>query len=539
MPTAIFKLCDEYINRLAGLEPLTAVYWGLPGYAGQATDLSPAGQQARAELRRDTLRRLDALPPTGPADRLAALHLRERLSAALAAHAIGEYQRDVLAGFGTLRTVRNAVELLPHETPDDWRLIAATLRSVPSTLATWRASIEQGMRSGNVAARRQALGMADQAAGYAVGAHLGLVAAYGDGPLLAELDAAADGAHRAYRAVATFLRDEYAPLATEADGVGEPRYQVAAGLRLGARIDVREAYAWAWDELHRIEDELAAEAAKVAGSVPEAVEVLDRTDCAHSVEEYREWLQDRHDRAITDLDGRHFDIDPAIRQVRTRLVPDGSAAYYVGPSEDLSRPGTTWWPTNGRTRFALWSDLTTVFHEGVPGHHLQIGQMRVSGDRLSRFARLVGVAGCLEGWARYAERFADELGWFDTPGRRLGMLLGSALRALRVVIDIGVHAGLPLPPDEADRYGPQWTFDNVMLMLATRAYLPEHRVRGEAMRYFGWPAQASCYKLGGRAWLAARTAARSRLGAEFDLKAWHTAALNLGPLGLDNLSAEL
>jgi uncharacterized protein (DUF885 family) len=539
VPSAIFELSDEYISRSAALQPLSALYWGVPGHEGEPTDLSPAGHQAMAELRRETLRRLDRLTPADRADELAALHLRERLTAEDAADEIGEYQREVVAGFGTVRLVRNAVDLLPHERAEDWQVIAATLRSVPRTLASWRESIETGMRAGRVAARRQAVGLAAQVATFAEGSHDELVAGYGDGPLRAELDAAAAAAHTAYGELAAFLRDDYAPVADETDGVGLRRYLVNAQLRLGARLDPREAYDWAWDELHRIEDEMAREAARVAGSVPEAVAVLDETDVLDDAQAYLDWLQQRHEQAIADLDGRHFDIAPAIRRVRARLVPEGSAAYYVGPSEDLTRPGTTWWPVNGRSRFALWSELTVVFHEGVPGHHLQIGQMRAAGDTLSRFARLGGVSGNKEGWALYAERLADELGWFDTPGRRLGMLMGSALRAARVVIDIGVHVGFPLPAAEAERHGPHWTFENVLEVLAQRAYLPEHRLRGEAMRYFGWPAQASCYKLGERAWLAAREAARQRAGSAFDLKAWHTEALALGALGLDDLRAQL
>ena len=538
MPSAIFDLSDEFINRSAVLFPLSAIYWGVPGQEGRPSDLSPAGEQARAELRRDTLARLDRLTPENRADELAALHLRERLSAEQAGYEIGEYQREVVAGFGVLRSVRNAPELLPKDSAEHWQVIAATIGSIPETLASWQESLAEGVRSGRVAARRQALGLAEQAAGYAADPYRELVAGYGDGPLAAELAAAGERAAAAYGQAAAYLRDEYAPVASEVDGVGRERYLVAAQQRLGARIDPQEAYDWAWDELRRIEAEMARETAESGGSVHEAVAALDAADVVEGEDAYLDWLQRKHDQAITDLDGKHFDIDPAIRTVTARLVPEGSAAYYVGPSEDLTRPGITWWPVNARSTFALWSDLSIVFHEGVPGHHLQIGHNRAAGDTMSRFARLTGVSGNMEGWALYAERLADELGWFDQhPGSRLGMLLGSALRATRVIIDIGVHVGLPIPAREAELYGPQWTFDNTLEVLRKRAFLTDHRLHGEAMRYFGWPAQASCYKLGERAWLAARETAKQRPG--FNLKSWHTAALNLGPLGLDNLTAQL
>ena len=310
---------------------------------------------------------------------------------------------------------------------------------------------------------------------------------------------------------------------------------------LGADLDPVESYEWAWAELHRIEDELAAEAERVApgAGIEAATALLDETDVVDGAEAYRAWLQEQHDAAIERLDGVHFDIAPQLRTVDATLAIGSSSgsAYYTPPDEAFTRPGRTWWPLGDRDRFAVWAEQTTVFHEGVPGHHLQLGQARVMGEALSRHQRLGGVPGHSEGWALYAERLADELGWFDTPGRRLGMLKGSALRAARVVIDIGLHLDLPLPPAEADRHGPRWTFEVATEVLRDRGRIAAHRLHPEVVRYCGWPAQATAYKLGERAWLAARDEARTRLGAGFDLKRWHTAALALGPVQLDDLAA--
>jgi uncharacterized protein (DUF885 family) len=118
-------------------------------------------------------------------------------------------------------------------------------------------------------------------------------------------------------------------------------------------------------------------------------------------------------------------------------------------------------------------------------------------------------------------------------------LQGSALRAARVVIDLGVHLDLPLPADEARRYGSRWTFDVAAAVLRERGRAAPHVVHSEVTRYCGWPAQATAYKLGERAWVAARADAKERAGAGFDLKAWHTAALDLGPLGLSTFADAL
>jgi uncharacterized protein (DUF885 family) len=401
--------------------------------------------------------------------------------------------------------------------------------------AGWRASLEEGLRRDLPAARRQALGAADQAERYAaIGTHDALIASYGDGPLAGRLAGAARTAYAGYAELARYLREEYAPRAAGTDGVGPDRYAIGARLALGAALDAREAYEWGWAELARIEGELAAEASRVrpGASVAEAAEILDGTEFVEGEDDYQAWLQDRHDEAVERLNGVVFDIPGPLRRIEAVLAfgSASGAAYYTSPSEDFSRPGRTWWPLGGRESFSTWSELTTVFHEGVPGHHLQEGAAHLAAD-LSRFAKNTFISGHGEGWALYAERLADELGWFSPPGSRLGMLSHSALRAARVVIDIGVHLDLPLPD------GGRWSFDKACDVLRERGRAEEYRVVPEVTRYFGWPGQAPSYKLGARAWLAARAEAARRPG--FDLKRWHTAALSLGPLGLDSLSEEL
>jgi uncharacterized protein (DUF885 family) len=532
--TPVFELCDEYISASAALDPVNAGSRGIAAEFGAATDYGPDGYAARADLIRTTLTRLVGLPVSSEADRRAAGHLRERLEAELAWHETGEPLRLLRGQFGLMTHVRDSVDLLPHADDDQWRNIAARLAAVPGMLASWRASLDAGLRRDLPAARRQALEAAIQADRYA-GTHDALVSAYGGGPLAGELAKAAAQAHEGYAETARYLRHDYAPRATQTDGVGAQRYAVMSRMTLGEDIDLLDAYRWGWEELGRIEAEMAAEADRIqpGATVDEAIAILDETQYVVGLDAYRAWLQDRHDWAIEQLHGRHFDIAEPLRRVDVTLATNSlsGAAYYTAPSEDLSRPGRTWWPLGGRDTFATWSELSVVFHEGVPGHHLQIGSTRVAGDELSRFAKFSTVSGHSEGWALYAERLADELGWFSEPGSRLGMLTGSALRAARVVIDIGVHLGLPLPD------GSQWTFEKACEVLRERGRAEAHRVHAEVVRYFGWPGQAISYKLGERSWLAAREEASRRPG--FDLRRWHTAALGLGPIGLAGLAEAL
>ena len=535
--TPVFGLCEDYVTRWAALDPVAAEMHGVTAAFGAGTDYGPDGVAARADLIAGTLAALEPMTVTSDTDRLAAGFLRERLEAQLAWDEMNEPLRMLSAPIGLISGVRDSVELLPRDGDEDWRNIAARLAAIPAMFASWRASLDAGLVLGLAAARRQAVESA-LTADRCAGVHDALVGSYGEGPLAAELAAAAARAYQGYAEVARYLREDYAPRATDVDGVGAERYAVAARLNLGADIDLKEAYEWGWTELRRIEAEMLAEADTISrgASVAEASAILNESAYVIGDDAYLAWLQDRHDWAIEQLDGVHFDIAAPLRRIEVVLARGSTsgAAQYTPPSEDLTRPGRTWWPLGGRDpqgRFQVWSELSTVFHEGVPGHHLQVGAAQTAGDHLSRFAKTNFVSGHGEGWALYAERLADELGWFTEPGTRLGMLGASALRAARVVIDIGVHLDLPLPD------GSRWTFDKASEVLRTSGRGEPHRIHAEVVRYFGWPGQAISYKLGERGWLAAREQAMRRPG--FDLKRWHTAALSLGPIGLADLAAEL
>ena len=144
-----------------------------------------------------------------------------------------------------------------------------------------------------------------------------------------------------------------------------------------------------------------------------------------------------------------------------------------------------------------------------------------------------------EGWALYAERLMDELGFFERPEYRLGFLRAQAMRAVRVIVDIGMHLQMDIPPDQPFHPGERWTPELGQQFVNERSRFPLDFMASEIVRYLGWPGQAISYKVGERIWLAGRTEAEMRLGSAFDLKAFHAYAFDLGPLGLDQLADEL
>jgi uncharacterized protein (DUF885 family) len=262
----------------------------------------------------------------------------------------------------------------------------------------------------------------------------------------------------------------------------------------------------------------------------------------NGTEEIRRRLQKLMDDVIADLQGTHFDLAGPLLAVEARIAPPGSAAapYYTAPSKDFSRPGRTWLPTLGQTSFPLWNLISVWYHEGVPGHHMQLAQWRYLSDRLSLYQTSVGgVSACSEGWALYAERLMDELGYLGAPGARLGYLDAQMMRAVRVVVDIGMHLGLEIPGDSPVGPGRTWTPALAQEFFAAHSGRDIEFIESEIIRYLSAPGQAISYKLGERAWLAGRDAARKARGDSFSLKDWHMAALSLGSLGLDDLADEL
>ncbi|MDQ7994042.1 MAG: DUF885 domain-containing protein, partial [Propionicimonas sp.] len=192
------------------------------------------------------------------------------------------------------------------------------------------------------------------------------------------------------------------------------------------------------------------------------------------------------------------------------------------------------------TEFSTWREKTTVYHEGVPGHHLQIAQQVLIREQLNSWRRLVlWTSGHGEGWALYAERLMEEFGFMDDLGDRLGLLDGQRMRAARVVIDIGVHLGKPAP----QRWGGgTWDAAKAWDLFKANANMDEAFLRFELNRYLGWPGQAPSYKIGQRLWEQARAgapAAADAAGEPFSLKDFHSRALGLGSVPLSILPTAL
>jgi uncharacterized protein (DUF885 family) len=544
--STIDEIADGFVTRSVELDPVSGTSVGIAGYDHLMTDLSPAGFEARAELTKRTLEAITRAEAPSQRERVARQAMIERLTISDELYESGATTSELNVIASWLQSVRQIFDLMPTETEQDQRNIAARMALVPQAYEGLTQTYRDCAARGEVAPRRQVAACARQCAEWSAagsGFYDGLAARIAaSGALRDDLDRAAQAANAATAKFGEFLTAELLPLAPERDAVGRERFALASRDFLGATIDPEEAYAWGWAEVIRIEQEMRRIAAKIVtgGSVADAVADLDADPDRRITgrDALREWMQGVADATIAEMDGTHFDIPEPARRIEAMIAPTGDGGiYYTAPSENWSRPGRMWWAIpEGVEEFSTWKELTTIYHEGVPGHHLQVAQTVFMSDQLNRWQRLMGwVSGHGEGWALYAERLMDDLGFLSDPGNKLGMLDAQLLRAARVVVDLGVHAELPIPADSPWHRGESWTAELVWEYLRSRVQVDEQMLRFELDRYLGWPGQASSYKLGERIWLQARDDAMNRKGAQFDLKEFHSQALALGSIGLDPL----
>ncbi len=537
----IFALSDSYVEKSARLSPMASTYLGITDLNDQLDDFSIAGRAVEADLSRATLAELDKLEPIDEIDRVAKSVMQERLTSSLQLHDSFESHISFNVLTSPPADIRQVFEMMPKESAEDFDNIAKRLLAVDKAHLSWVSTIDTLAKKGKTVAQRQIDGIAKQLESYADGGYAAMAKSFDPDGKYPDIHEAAKAAARSSAETATYLRGTYMALATPHDAVGAARYAAWARYYTGADLDLRATYEWGLADLAQITERMWKVAAKIKPDAKTLREVADYLDNApeykiHGKDAIIKKLLDFTQAAVTQLDGTHFDIDDRMKFCDARIAPEGSASapYYMPPSEDMSRPGTTWLPLLGKDEVSWWHLASTWYHEAVPGHHLQVATSVLERDRLSRFQRFgAWISGYGEGWALYAERFMDDLGAFDEPGIEMGFLSAQALRATRIVIDIGMHLGY------TDENGRVWDAVSGREALMNKALLDEHHATSETDRYLGWPGQAISYKVGEREWIAARENAKKRLGSKFSLKRFHAHALKIGPMGLDTFGQEL
>lgn len=548
-PTPIDTIADAWVDTLAEREPTLATYIGRFEHNGRFGDYSPEGAEALIGDARSTKTALEAAEPVDAIDTVTKMDLVRELDLTIEQHEAKTHLRDLNVIASPAQDIRSTFDLMPTSTVEDWATIAERMKALPAAIDGYVETLRRGIAEGVVPARRQVSEVVTQIARYT--SDTGFFAEFvGDAApeegqlpasLARDLAANSNAARLAYDGLAAFLSSELAPAAGDVDAVGREMYALHSRRFLGAEIDLDETYDWGVEELSRMvaEQEAIANEILPGSSVEEAVAFLEKDESRklRGTRALQEWMQRTSDKAVEELGRTHFDIAEPIRRLECMIAPTNEGGiYYTGPTDDFSRPGRMWWSVpEGVDTFDTWRELTTVYHEGVPGHHLQIAQAVYNRAELNSWRRLLaGTSGHAEGWALYAERLMEQLGYLDDPADRLGMLDGQRMRAARVVLDIGVHLQKP----RLDGTG-TWDHDYALAFMLKNVNMSEEFVRFEVNRYLGWPGQAPSYKVGQRIWEQVRDEEQERRGADFSMKQFHTRALDIGGVGLDTLRAAL
>ncbi|MDR2538664.1 MAG: DUF885 domain-containing protein [Bifidobacteriaceae bacterium] len=562
--TPIDKLCEEYLAGEFKLSPIFASVVGkeeLSQDPDGLDDFSPATAQKHLALMKDIKAKAEKVELINRTDEIIQ---RQLLSIIDTQTIIYEKFQDHLRSVNNLATplqdVRMLFERLPRGTVEEMTKIGRKLANVAKSIDSFRASLEVGLSKNIMPAKRQVKALAKQAADLAdpQESYYQQIANEAKAlvPEQAEaFQASADAAIAAHQKLVEFLQGEYYDQAVDQDAVGEERYQVYAFQFSGKKLDLQATYEWGVSEVERLVDEQNQIAQRVLGLDTRATDFFEKIiqnreaskkldsdpkQQLQSKDELLGYMKETSKTAMSFLiDNHHFDIPEPVRTLECQIAPSNDGEiYYTEPTDGFTIPGTMWWSIpNDVNKFYKWREKTTIHHEGVPGHHLQLGIQVYNAAKINDWRRLgLFLSGYGEGWALYAEQLMDEFGFLDDADR-FGMLDGQLMRAARIVIDIGTHCQKPVPASWQARYGAGiWDWDKCFKLLDDTTAMNEGFRLFELTRYFGWPGQAISYKLGQRAFLELRDQA---IAKGWTLNEYHKRVLDLGTLGLDNLEFAL
>ncbi len=337
----------------------------------------------------------------------------------------------------------------------------------------------------------------------------------------------------AYRTFASFIKTEYAPQGRTALSItsladGQKRYENDIYARTTTHMTADEIHQLGLREIDRIEAEMTAIAKKEG--------FADLATFRASLKTNPKYIPTSSEQILDDF--RHYiaQMEPKLPDLFTLLpkspvtveaIPDFQAAaatHYNTGTPDGKRPGRVVVATSKFAERSLIDDEATAYHEGVPGHHMQLSvQQQLEGLPKFRLHGL-GFNAYIEGWALYAEQLGKEVGFYQDPVSDYGRLSSELFRAVRLVVDTGIHAK-------------GWSRDQVVDFFRKSGAVDEPTIQSETDRYISWPAQALSYKLGQLKFRELRDRAQKELGPKFDLRKFHDEMLNGGTLPLDMLEA--
>jgi len=534
---------EQYESDLSNF-PERATAFGDYRYNDKLADYSLAAIAHRNELDRAFLRRLQAISPAGFADQDQLSHdlLVRVLQQRIADFELKEYEMPINQQNGIHTSLADLPLSVPFDSVKHYEDYIARLHQIPRVLAQTTEVLSAGIKDHLMPVKFlleklpvQCQGIIDSdpflipTKKYPTG-----ISSKEQKRLTEQITAAIEtDVIPAYRNFATFLSTDYAPhgrttLAVTSLPDGEKRYQNDIYGRTTTHMTADEIHQLGLREIDRIQAEMTVIAKKEGFADLAAFRAALKTN--------PKYIPTSADQILDDF--RHY-----IGQMETKLpelftllpkspvtveaIPSfqsSAATHYVTGTPDGKRPGRVVVATSNFAERSLIDDEATAYHEGVPGHHMQLSvQQQLTGLPKFRLHGL-GFNAYIEGWALYAEQLGKEVGFYQDPVSDYGRLSSELFRAVRLVVDTGIHSK-------------GWTRDQVVEFIRKSGAVDEPTTQTETDRYISWPAQALSYKLGQLKFRELRKRAQKELGSRFDIRTFHDEMLNGGTLPLDLLEA--
>lgn len=544
---ALQGLAERYWEWHLAAHPTTATRLGDRRYDDRLADITPEGRDRGYRTLEGFLSELTAIDPDAltSQDRITYLALEEELHEPLDRRIcrVAEWSIDHMngpqVGFMSL------AELQRVETPEDGRKMARRWRAIGPYIDAYVENHRRGLEEGLVASRTTVEHTIEQLATQldqpdaewplakpAREGHAGWSDEDRQAFQAELLAATAESIRPSFQRYLAFLRDEVLPITRMGNRVGllglpdgEECYTVLRRAYTTLGLSAEEIHEIGLQENARIRAEMVALGERVLGTSDILeIQLRLRTDPAmhfatsEEVKAKAEEATERARDAIPSWFGRLPEAPIVVDEIPLYEAPFTTIAYYRQPAVDGSRPGTYFINTYAPETRPRYDAEVLAFHEGIPGHHLQIAiAQELTG--IPEFRKHQGSTAFVEGWALYTERLADEMRLYSGDLDRLGVLSFDAWRASRLVVDTGIHA-----------FG--WTRQQAIDYMLENTLLAENNVANEVDRYIVWPGQALAYKLGQREMFRLRDQAKETLGPSFDIREYHDRVLENGAVSL-------
>jgi uncharacterized protein (DUF885 family) len=527
------KLFEQEWERSLRVSPIFASTMGDRRYAQRWPDLSPAALERDYNDTKAALAKLRALPPT-PRQAVDRAIFERMLAEQVEEYELGWRFVPVNMRDGIQNTadLANLLNLTDERDARDW---LARLRAFPVYMDQTIGLMREGMRRKLVQPKIVMQRVPAQIERQLQSNPFLAPFAVHDAKLRNEAKAVVDAAVLpALAKFKEFLEKEYLPACYDGVGIwqapeGGKLYAYFARNFTTTALTPDAIHEIGLREVARIRDEMYSIQRKVgfAGTLPEFFNYL-RTEPrfyystgAELLEGYRAMAK-RIDPTLVKLFRKLPRTPYGVEPIPAEIAPDTTAAYYQPPAGDGSRAGMYHVNLYKPEMRPKWEMMALSLHESVPGHHTQIAYAQEMGE-VPKFRRFqAGFTAYVEGWALYAESLGDELGLYDDPYAKFGQLTYEMWRAVRLVVDTGIHHK-------------RWTRQQAIDYFLANAPKTELDVTNEIDRYIGWPGQALGYKIGELKIKELRRKAQEKLGARFDVRTFHDVVLSTGAVPLDVL----